>query len=234
MSTNKKQSFYNYLYKLQNSLYYPFVKKSYAQEGEDLILARIFGRKKNGFFVDVGAFHPKRFSNTYFFYKHGWRGINIEANPKSIKLFHKIRKRDINLNIPVSDKPDVLKYYMFNEPALNGFSKELSTQRNGQGNYVILNELELKTQRLDEILAEHLPQNQTIDFMSIDVEGFDYQVLISNNWNKFRPSILLVEALDFDIEKPELSKTHVFLKENNYSLYAKAVNTIIYRDNNYC
>jgi len=234
MLTKKKQIFYNTLYRLQNSLFYIFAKQSYSQEGEDLILSRIFGKKKDGFFVDVGAFHPKRFSNTYLFYKRGWRGINIEANPKSIKHFYKVRKRDINLNIPVSDKPDILKYYIFNEPALNGFSKELSSQRNGQGKYIIVKELEMQTQRLDEILTKHLPPDTNIDFMSIDVEGLDYQVLVSNDWKKFRPSILLVEELGFNIEKPESSKTHLFLKENNYSLYGKSVNTIIYRDNNYC
>src|SRR6186713_1276577 len=70
---------------------------SYSQEGEDLILKRFFSEKSGGFYVDVGAHHPKRFSNTYMFYKEGWSGINIDAMPGSMKLFNKVRSKDINL-----------------------------------------------------------------------------------------------------------------------------------------
>lgn len=74
-----------------------FHHKSYSQEGEDMILSRIFGDKKNGFYVDVGAHHPFRFSNTYLFYKRGWLGINIDAMPGSMRLFDRFRKNDINI-----------------------------------------------------------------------------------------------------------------------------------------
>ena len=77
--------------------------KSYSQEGEDIILARIFGKQQNGFYVDVGAHHPYRFSNTYFFYKRGWKGINIDAMPGSMKIFNKYRPRDKNIEAGISD-----------------------------------------------------------------------------------------------------------------------------------
>ena len=69
----------------------------YSQNGEDLILNRFLENKKNGFYIDIGAHHPIRFSNTYLFYKKGWRGINIDAMPGSMDLFNKIRSRDINI-----------------------------------------------------------------------------------------------------------------------------------------
>ena len=102
-----------------------YALKSYSQEGEDMILRRLFENQTKGFYVDVGAHHPIRFSNTYFFYKKGWRGINIDAMPGSMKLFNKIRPRDINIEKAISDKKEVLTYYVFNDPALNGFSKKL-------------------------------------------------------------------------------------------------------------
>ena len=111
-----------------------YALKSYSQEGEDMILRRLFEKQQTGFYVDVGAHHPKRFSNTYFFYKKGWRGINIDAMPDSMIPFNKIRPRDINIEKPVSDKKQVLTYYAFNEPALNGFSKELSDTRSNKNN----------------------------------------------------------------------------------------------------
>ena len=85
-----------------------------------MILNRFFERKRNGFYVDVGAHHPKRFSNTYTFYKKGWRGVNIDAMPGSMEKFKKIRPRDINLEFAISNKNGTLVYHMFNEPALNG------------------------------------------------------------------------------------------------------------------
>src|SRR5215470_18597307 len=105
------------------------VQFSYAQEGEDLILERIFEGKTAGFYVDVGAHHPKRFSNTYRFYRRGWCGINIEPNPDTLALFNRSRKRDINLAVGVAAQEGELVYFMFNEPALNSFDRALSERR---------------------------------------------------------------------------------------------------------
>ena len=96
---------------------------SYSQEGEDLILKRLFDGQKKGLYVDVGAHHPKRFSNTYLFYKMGWRGINIDAMPGSMEKFKEVRPEDINIEAAISDKDELLTYYIFNESALNTFSK---------------------------------------------------------------------------------------------------------------
>ena len=106
-----------------------YAKNSYSQEGEDMILIRLFEKQEKGFYVDVGAHHPQRFSNTCFFYKKGWWGINLDAMPGSMKKFIRKRPKDINLEIAISDKEQILKYYIFNEKALSSFSKELSELR---------------------------------------------------------------------------------------------------------
>src|ERR1041385_1053171 len=111
---------YRSLLEIKDELTTGHAIKSYSQEGEDMILKRIFDEKKNGFYVDVGAYHPKRFSNTYYFYKKGWRGINIDAMPGSRKAFRRQRPRDINVESPISDKHETLTYYAFDEPAING------------------------------------------------------------------------------------------------------------------
>src|SRR5690554_6253894 len=79
-----------------------FSRKSYSQEGEDILLEKLFEGKNDGFYVDVGAHHPRRFSNTYLLYRRGWRGINIDAMPGSMAEFRRLRGRDINLEIPIS------------------------------------------------------------------------------------------------------------------------------------
>ncbi len=211
----------------------PWRVYSWSQEGEDRILARIFEGKETGFYVDVGAHHPKRFSNTYLFYRKGWRGINIDAMPGSMRLFNKMRPRDINLELGVGIVPEIRKYYVFDEPALNGFSEDLSVTRNTKGKYHLLNEIDIKTNTLSNILNKHLPTETTIDFMSIDVEGLDFEVIKSNNWNKYRPNVLIVEALGNSIGSIVESKIHEYLSNKSYLLYAKCMNSIIYMDKVY-
>lgn len=223
----------NNLIEFNNRYLNKFAIKSYSQEGEDMILARLFEYQQNGFYVDVGAHHPHRFSNTYYFYKKGWRGINIDAMPGSMKLFNKIRSKDINIEKPVSDKREMLTYYAFNEPALNGFSKEISEKRNDGNNYFIKFTKEIETVTLEEILDKNLPKGKSIDFLSIDVEGLDFKVLKSINFNKYKPKVILIEALETysnDIENDEIYR---YLKQTKYLLVAKTIYTNIFIENNF-
>lgn len=206
-----------------------YATRSYSQEGEDMILKRIFGDERKGFYVDIGAHHPKRFSNTYYFYRRGWRGINIDATPGSMKAFNKSRPADINIEAPVSSKKQTLTFYMFNEPALNGFSKQLSEQRSTNGQACkIIRTIALETVTISDILTKYLPKGQQIDFLSIDVEGLDYDVLLSNDWNQFRPKIILVEILDRslkDLFNHEITK---LLNSEGYLITAKTMNTVFF------
>jgi FkbM family methyltransferase len=204
---------------------------SFSQEGEDIVLSRIFEGQANGFYIDVGAHHPFRFSNTYYFYLRGWRGINIEAKPGSMLLFERFRPLDTNLELAVSNARQKMSYYFFNEPALNGFSKEISMARDGEKDYKIVDQKEMESVTLSEILDKHLPTAQSIEFMSIDVEGMELSVLASNDWQKYRPKILLVEDLENTCwEDAGKSKIAAFLKPHNYRLFCKTVNTLIFKE----
>lgn len=209
---------------------------SYAQEGEDILLKRILEYKsisEGGYFVDIGALHPQRFSNTFFFYKRGWNGINVDATPKSMEIFKQTRPRDINLEYAISDKKELLTYYLFNEPALNSFDKELSEKRNKLDKYSIIEEKKISTVPVNYILDNYLPKNQEIDFLTIDVEGFDFKVLKSNNWEKYRPKIILVEILLQSIVEMVSSQVFKFMKNIGYTYYAKTVGTHFFIRNDF-
>ncbi|MCY3414833.1 MAG: FkbM family methyltransferase [Candidatus Heimdallarchaeota archaeon] len=206
---------------------------AYSQEGEDLIINRLLQGNKTGFYVDVGAHHPKRFSNTYFFYKKGWNGINIDARPGSMDEFYKVRPRDINIEQAISEFPEKLIYYYFNDPALNGFSKEISMKRENETSYKIIKEEILETQTLKFILDNNINKGQKIDFMSIDVEGLDFQVLKSNDWDLYQPHLIIIEDFDLDLMNLEESETASFLLSKNYILVAKTLNSIIYKNQSY-
>jgi len=205
--------------------------KSYSQDGEDMILKAIYEQKKGykGFFVDVGAHHPIRYSNTAYFYKRGWKGINIEPTPSAIAAFKTFRKRDINLNIGIGQEQSRLKFYCFNEPALNSFSEEISKRIDRESDkYKIVKEVEVKVLPLSDVFDRHLPKNTLIDFLSIDVEGLDFQVLLSNNWEMYKPNVILIEE-NVDVDNLRDSPIYVFLKEKGYNFFAKTLRTCIYR-----
>lgn len=207
-----------------------FAIKSYSQEGEDILLYRIFEECKSGFYVDIGAHHPKRFSNTYFFYKRGWSGINVEPNSDAIKLFKRYRSNDINVELGVSDQAGELTYFMFNEPALNSFDKDLSEKRASNTNYRIIGRKKIKVTRLDTILEKYLDKNVSIDIMCIDAEGYDLNILKSNDWELYRPKYLLVESLETILSKIVNSPIHLYLIGRDYDLFAKTFNTLFYTD----
>lgn len=207
--------------------------KSYSQDGEDMILKSIYEGKKGhkGFFVDIGAHHPVRYSNTLFFYKRGWKGINVEPTPSAIKPFNVFRRRDINLNIGVGEFKDSLTFYCFNEPALNSFSKEVSERIVRETpKYKIVKEVKIDVLPLSEVFDRYLPQGTKIDFLTIDVEGLDFEVLKSNNWDKYKPDVILVEE-SLNVDELGNSVIYPYLKERGYVFFAKTLRTCIYRLN---
>lgn len=205
-------------------------RKSYSQEGEDMILRRMFEGKARGFYVDVGAHHPRRFSNTYFFYVQGWTGINIEPNPDAIRAFESSRRNDINVQVGISDRSAVLTYHQFDEPALNTFDADLVKWRVANTPYKVIRTIDVPVERLENVLRGYLRPNQEIDFLSIDVEGMDMAVLRSNDWESFRPTCVLVEALASSIEDVVISDVFSYMKHKGYELLGKTFNTLVFRE----
>ncbi|RZG49146.1 FkbM family methyltransferase [Acinetobacter wuhouensis] len=202
---------------------FKFCSLSYAQEGEDLVVARYFDGKRDGFYIDIGAHHPHRFSNTFMFYEKGWSGICIDPLPECATLFKKYRPRDIFVQKGVSDKIEILKYYMFNEPALNTFDKKLADERNGLRNYKIDKILDIDVSTFDHIMKDK-NVNKKIDLLSIDIEGFDYLVLRSIDMDKYKPELIIVEIFgNFDN-----SSYYSYLNKKGYNFYARTGNSYIF------
>lgn len=205
--------------------------RSYSQDGEDMILKSFYEKRKHykGFYVDVGAHHPLRYSNTFFFYNRGWKGINIEPTPTAITPFRILRSRDINLNIGVASNPGDLTFYCFNEPALNTFSEETALAVDKKDNkYKITKRVNVPVLPLRDILNTYLPAGVKIDFLTVDVEGLDFDVLKSNDWDRFSPEYLLVEG-HIEFEEVFNYDIYQYLTEKNYKLVAKTFRTLIFK-----
>ena len=184
-----------------------------------MILRRYFGRRKHGFYVDIGAHHPKRFSNTFHFYKRGWNGINIDAD---MKFFKHRRLRDINVEAVITPNKveGMIAVYKYQEPALNTTNYIRVKELENEGIKPIKEQF-VSASNIEPILKKYsAPQH--IDFLNIDVEGNDYGILTSFPFNKYRPEIILIESWDGN------KKIEKFMTENWYKLLAKTLNTEIY------
>ena len=149
-------------------------KKSYAMEGEDLEIVKILKNIKDGFYVDAGGYHPLDRNNTYLLYKKNWRGINIDLSEFSIDLFNFIRPEDININVAVKNSDDkAIFYYQKKLSQLTTIKKEIANQRM-QGH---IKEMEIKSNKLTTIINNTKYKNRKIDFLNIDVEGHEMNVM---------------------------------------------------------
>lgn len=151
--------------------------------------------------------------------------------PNSMAEFNLVRKRDINLEIAISNEEETKLFYIFNETALNTLNKEEALSKDGKNGFKIIQTIEVKTLKLETIFNQYIGSNE-IDFISIDTEGNDLNVLKSNDWKKYKPKLILVEELKnkqfHDLINSELV---TFLKEHNYSIVAKTINTLFFKLN---
>ena len=207
-------------------------RRFYSQAGEDMLLSLYYeGKKHKGFYVDVGAHHPYRFSNTAYFYKRGWRGINIEPTPSLFKAFPRRRRRDFNLNVGIGNG-EKLTFYVFNEGALNTFDPALAKERDGKihlgRQYKIIDRIEVQTRTLADILDKHLPAGTPIDLLTIDVEGMDFDVLKSNDWTRYLPQFILVEC-ESELDGLADDEIYQFLHAKGYSIAGRTLYTTLFK-----
>ncbi len=166
----------------------------YSQNREDLVLLSFFPDVKKGVYVDVGAFDPDVDSVTKLFYEQGWHGVNLEPQVDRFKLFERPRPRELMVNAGISSKNTTLTLRTYKSQGLSTFSDEVKTdyEKAPDADTQEYTEATVPVRPLKEVLAEN--DITHIDFMKVDVEGLEYEVLASNDWKKFRPEVLCIEA----------------------------------------
>lgn len=197
------------------------LKNSHSQWGDDIVIDDLLKNKKKGFYVDVGAYDPSRFSNTKRFYLRGWRGINIEPDPARIQDFYIQRPRDINLNIGIGNKNSTMKFYKFIPNTLSTFSGKRAKEYQKQC-FKLLETRSILVQKLADTLEKHI-KKEKVDFFSIDTEGFDLEVLKSNNWKKFKPKVICIEEDNTEKFLVDIGYTKVHQTPTNSIFALKSV-----------
>ncbi len=199
------------------------IHSSYSQRGEDLLIQS--RNVRNGFYVDVGAYHPILYSNTYGLYKRGWRGLVIDPNITMLPLYSIFRPRDTFVGFGVGAEVESIIYYKFNDGAYNTFDKITAELYKQRRNLKFLGEQKIEIRPLKDILKEN--NVCKIDFMNIDVEGLDLVVLKSHDWS-ILPNVIAVEDSIFNPDTPQKSEVYTFLREKRYTLISLSGETLIF------
>ena len=218
---------------------FKYKKNSYSFNGVDLIIEYIFKNKNTGFYLDIGAQHPISNNNTYLLYKKGWRGINIDLDQKNIDLFNLVRPNETNLNCAVSNVEGETDLFFYHDSSpINTLNKEVSNFQNAKVKEI----KKIKTKTLDNILYS-LNFDKQIDYMNIDVEGYEEKILDGFNLRKYKPKVVSIEFLDFKMNKLEFknndiktlmdSNIYKFFINNDYSFVNWLHADLIFVHNNF-
>jgi len=193
---------------------------SFSKSGDDIQLMKLINNKTPGAYVDVGCWHPVKASNSYYFYVRGWKGICIDPNPELKVLYDKLRPKDNFVNAGIGESGTSLEYFMFEESSANTFSKEFLKKHDLESK--VIKKLAIPLYSLKDILDANLDKNERLDFFDIDVEGFDLEVLKTNDWNVYRPKVIIIES-DVSLQNDIASDIVKYLELQNYRLIGKSI-----------
>ena len=217
---SKKTNIFKFFY-----FYFQFLKAkfkprlAYSHWGIDLIITKLLNSKNKGIYIDVGCHHPFLNNHSYLLYKSGWEGINIDIDYNSIDMFNFFRKSDVNIQTAVTDhKGEVDLFFYHNRAAKNTISKEFGSDAKEQK--------KINSDTLNNIIENSKFKNSKIDFVSIDVEGNEMNVLNGFNLKKYKPKLILLEFIlpnkkefyEKDINEITNSEVYKFLIKNEYKL----------------
>ena len=213
-------SLFKYLYFLFQFLKFKFKPRIInANWGIDVIVQDIFKNKKDGVYIDVGCHHPFINNNTYLLHKNGWFGINIDLDFSSVDMFNHFRPHDHNKQIAISNNKGFSKFYFFHNRA----PKNTISKKSSKGAKLVK---KINTDTLDNVIKNCKFNIKKIDFLSIDVEGNELNVLKGLNFKKYKPKVVAIEFInplikefyEHKIENIVKSKIYKFMKKRNYKL----------------
>ena len=195
-------------------------KKTYSFGGCDILINYVLKKITNGFYIDIGCQNPISNNNTYLLYKRGWKGLNIDLDQKNIDLFNIARPKDINLCLAISSeiKEENLYFYHDGSP-INSLSPKLSIYKKDTPFVKKVN-----TELLENVLKKF--KIKSFDYINIDVEGHEFEVLKNFDIELYKPKVVSVEYLDFTMNELEFknnkleniinSELYKYFIKNNY------------------
>jgi FkbM family methyltransferase len=201
----------------------------FGQYAEDALFFVVFRPNKRGFYVDVGAYDPIASSNTYKLYLKGWRGITVEPNPNAAASFRSVRPRDIHFTEGAASTAKELAWHEYSYASMNTLSPERVEHLRKHGAIGDSKHI-VRCRPLQEMIDESAEERQ-VDFLSVDCEGMDHEVLASIDYRKTRPTVILVEDLEgFHAFRDQYQASSIsqFMRTNGYLPIAQALYSTLY------
>jgi FkbM family methyltransferase len=193
---------------------------SFSKSGDDIQLMKLINNCIPGTYVDIGCWHPIKASNTYYFHLRKWKGICIDPNPELKPLYDKYRPSDYFINAGIGNSKTTLDYYMLQESSMNTLSYDFIKKYNLESQ--IIKKINIPLYSLKDILDKNLNETDRLDFFDVDAEGFDLEILKTNDWNKYRPKIIVIES-DLSLKEDITSEIVCYLENQNYSFVGKSI-----------
>ena len=206
--------------------------RSFSQEGEDLIIQRILKdnniKFKDLFYLDIGAGHPLKYSNTFYFYIRGSKGISVDAFEKSISLHRIFRPNDISYNLLLGYNDEINNYYRYKQSELNTMNqnrvKKLESYNIFPTEIKKIKKTNIKN-FFDITIGKDL---EKINFLNIDIEEGEVELLKKINWNIFKPKLICIEIILDNFEDIYEHESYKILKSNGYKICSKLLNSAIF------
>ena len=212
-------NFFNLIHKKNKSKKY-----YYSYGGIDIIVDYIFKNKKNGLYIDIGCQHPVSNNNTYLLHKRGWSGINVDLDKKNIELFNFHRKKDYNIEIAVSSENNQKELFFYHDKSpINTLEKRVRDHRDTKEKEI----RKVNTVTLNSLIENSPLKNSKFNFLTIDVEGHELDVIKGFDLKKYEPEVIVIEHLDLSTKKLEIKNLNInniinsdlykLMLNNNYS-----------------
>lgn len=204
---------------------------TYSQAGEDVVMSYFFNSigVKHPNYIDIGTNNPIYGNNTFLFYKRGSTGVCVEADPSLFPSIKKERSRDICLNVGVTFNAETnADFYIFEEPAHNTLSKEEAEHRNKVSKYKLKEVINIPLININDLIEEQF-HGKNPNIISIDVEGIDFEILKTIDFNKYKPDMFCVETLKYPLDPTEwkIKKINEFMISKGYVVYGDTyINTL--------
>lgn len=210
-------------------------QEQFSQFGEDTVvwawLETLGLLNRDGFYVDVGAHHPRRGSNTYLLRKLlGWSGINIEPDPALFAAFPIECPECVNLNVAIGESAGEVELTIYNHPGANTASDALKARQAADPRMVVTNVISVPMLTLNEVLEKYLSRERQFNLLTVDAEGLDYEIVSSLDTVRFRPPLVLVEDFEFDLRDARKSRIFNFLNDVGYFPVSHCMVTTLYRN----
>jgi FkbM family methyltransferase len=207
---------------------------SFSQEGEDLLFLELLysHRRRHGIpqmtsgtYVDIGAFHPTVYSNTYLLYLLNWVGVNVEPTPGAIHAFARVRPRDKNIECAVGRGPSARTLFLMRDPQMNTFSPTYAKECVDRKYTEVVGHTTIPCVSLAKIFRSNFAPGDSPTLLNVDVEGDELEVLASNDWNLYRPIFVAAEVFNGESISRQADDVKALLESNGYAMRTKGFRT---------